>query len=87
MTSRQLCCIIIRYYSTMNHTILFFFRAVNMIPFIPCMALEKPLYEAHREYPKDCVNLRTNVRLTYEYGGFLWPDENQIHRKRLLFEK
>ncbi len=40
-----------------------------------------------REYPKDCVNLCTNVRLTYEYGGFLWPDEDQIHRKRLLSEK
>lgn len=39
------------------------------------------------EYPKDCVNLCTNVRLTYEYGGFLWPDEDQIHRKRLLSEK
>ena len=24
----------------------------------------------HRVYPKDCVNLHTDVRQTYEYGGF-----------------
>ena len=31
-----------------------------------------------RDYPKDCVNLHTDVRYTYEYGGF-------YRRKKIRF--
>ena len=26
----------------------------------------------HREFPKVCVNLYTDVRYTYQYGGFIY---------------
>ena len=38
--------------------------------------------EKYREYPKDCVNLQTNVRYNYSVWRFLKWQEKRIHHKK-----